>query len=256
MSQQNEKIAVLLGGAWSRGHEPYWMQYVREWWEKRGYRVIILPYTIDGKTHPELVQYCIWQLRNNGVLSEENEVVTPVTGVAYSMGGDILHLIAERVPGLFHCVVNLASTNRFGMCVPGIVRGVATVPEEFFGGLLSWKGVALSDVERTRKLMFNDMSLDAGTVAVNELLPHCNTEPPACVLSLLPPMHLLNRATKPLQCPVVAIRPRQDVMFRDITYPGENVDIVDVEGGHGFILQPELCFTALEAATESPNWVE
>lgn len=254
MSKQ--PIAVVFGGAWSRGNQRYWMQHVSSWYEKRGYRVIVLPYGQGCTSYDMLIQYIVWQLRNSGVLDENNNVIRQIVGVPYSMGGDLVRLLAAMFPGLFCRVDLLASTNRYGMDMLGVARGIATVPAEFFVGILTMNEVKLNDVNRTRKLLFNDMDFEPGMEMARALIENSDGEPFINVLSLLPPVHLLFGSTMPLTCSVVAIRPRQDVMFRGITYPDENVDVIDVDGGHGFIMQRDKCHAALDAAAKSPNYVE
>lgn len=252
----NQRTALLFGGAWSRGHEHYWMRHPAQWYKDRGYRVIVLRYPSKARTPKALIDNIVQQLRDSAVLDEDNMLLEQVLGVAYSMGGDILRLLAAMFPNLFYGVELLASTNRFGMGWPGIIRGIETVPLEFFGGILSWQGVALSNPERVRQLMFNDMEDSYGFSAACELIEYSAREPAACVLNLLPITHRLIGSTQALTCPVVAVRPRLDLIFLDAHYPGENVHVVSVAGGHGFLLRQGMCYAALEAAARSPNFVE
>jgi len=224
--ESSQKVVVIFPGAWSRGVVELWLKFVIEFFTNSDYRVVIMRY--EGTTIREMVDACCTQL-------EELDITEGALGVAYSMGGIPLRMLARDNPKLFNRVILLASTTQYGLPFWGYIRGVLTIPWEFLRGFVTGN-VTLDTQAAIIKAFFNWRQRGEGHAWMKacEALKIMRPEPMACCLKLVP-LPLFHGNTGPLRCRVVAVVPHEDLLFKSARYQDDDVRVLDVFGDHGFV---------------------
>jgi len=236
-----KKTVVIFPGAWSRGTAELWLAFVIKFFERLNLRVVVMHY--EGVTIEEMVLSCWVQIKSLGLPDG-------VLGVAYSMGGIPLRLLARDNPRLFSSVILLASTTRKGLPWRGYIKGVLSIPWEFIRGIFTGQ-VTLDCKRNVAKSFFNARDRYEPTIEpmARSLMDILRPEPISCCLGLIP-LPFFHGDTGPMPCRAVAIVPRDDILFAKSTFADDpQVMPMSINGDHGSVLDEAWVNTALNCAT-------
>jgi pimeloyl-ACP methyl ester carboxylesterase len=186
--------------------------------------------------------------------------------LCYSMGAQIARGVAARRPQLFRRVVFLSGVERIGIrlavCCKAIGFMLIPMLRTLIGRPLmldTAKQVSRvflhplpapqpSEAEASRRRADEDVQL-AQQLMKKRLLP----EPAWPMLRLFLPGLRLH--FPPLPCPILAVVPNRDFLLPGATYPGEQTEILRVNGDHASFIRerpPSQCLSYIATWLQAP----
>ena len=230
------KQAVIIGGACGHQTEEsvaFWHRAGMAHLEKCGIDPIVVPY--QGSTLSECAESLIEALQSR--LSD-----VPVLAVAYSMGGHVLRLVADKHPDWFDQIILLAVPEHVGMRFAACINFFSALPWPFIrGGIWPYTGsLRLNKPEHVQRFLFQDQPAGSQNGLLTEIMEHCHTEPAWNCFHL--GMPVFRKTVPPLRCEqVVAWIPESDGICPHRSYPNEpQIQVQTCEGGHGFVFNDEV----------------
>lgn len=226
------KTFVLFPGAWgnlSRECVCFWFQEVKKYLNGKFPDSRIVALTYQGKSLADYAEFVLGQLQE--ILDDQD-----VTAIAYSMGGQILRLVAEARPKLFQRHVLICCSGPEGMPVVGFLKGVVVVPFPFIAGLFTGR-LEFRNKDEIRRLLFN-VDPDLSELVAK----HAHAESfTACWELSMVGWRLQTTPLDPTK--TTAIRARDDKLFSTSKLEGRTIEI---PGGHGVIFDAAKIRPALD----------
>jgi pimeloyl-ACP methyl ester carboxylesterase len=239
------KQAVIIGGAC--GHEnfnavAFWHKHAISELKNHGFAPV--PVTYQGQSLEqcatslsEQLEHCI----DNG----------PVLALAYSMGGHILRLVADKHPEWFSQVIMLATFPHTGITVQGCWNFFSALPGPFIRGSI-WPFTG--QLKLTKRQQYQDFlfqGCDPATIpTMYEMLrtvDKSHFEPAWPLFQLGVPG--FRKAAPPLRIKqVVAWIPTKDILCTHRSYPKEPQIITRTceNVGHGFVFSDKVMHQVIE----------
>src|SRR3989338_1188993 len=215
---------ILFPGGW--GHQTpelvqWWFRHVITSFQAE-YQIIAIVY--KGNSLDAYIQESLDQLRN---------IPDGSKAICYSMGAQIARGVAQKRPMLFRKVALISGLEYFGIRLRVVLSGlcIGIIP---FMRILIGQPLKFDTVQQCKRVFFTGKDEHTPDKSIQTFMEKwIYPEPAWATIQLTVP--LLRKQMKPFSCPILVIVPKDDFFARLATYPGENVQRMDVTGNHGIL---------------------
>lgn len=235
---------VLIPGAWgnqTRELVMWWFRHVVE------YVVRIAPRSVEIEVVPVVYREGSERQHAEDALVALKQLPrgARVIVVAYSMGGQVLRLVASKWVGRFELVIFAMASGPNGLSLGGFLRAALAAPLAFLIGVITWRQMTLARRWEVRRLF------GVPDTVADEIIAQSHPESwEACCQLAMPGMRVrttpLNQTAAGRNARIVRLVAERDTLFRgEARNNTEGDKMIPLRGGHGAILDREEVRRAL-----------